>query len=329
MRHGRTADQRRFDVGRLGGARTGRVSYRDPPLQTIPNRGEGVELRNIIVASPGHYLVRADLSQIEYRLLAHFSQDPFLLDAYRNGRDLHEETGKLFGVSRDVGKTLNFSVIYGQGVSAIASKLKKSKEEVAGLVRKYFERFSKVKEMKDNMINYAYANKHIRTMCGRIRGLSKYTAYEDGSIERLTPNTVIQGCLNYDALIPTEDGISRIGDLCGKEFKLYNRHGLYKAKAFSTGKKEVFKICFTDGTVIHSTADHRFLVIEEGFKERWVRLKDLNEDMFVLGVPMTNASKSQHLIENSKYYVGLQAHNARNSYDYKIHLDEDIAWVVS
>ena len=63
----------------LTGTRTGRMSYRDPPMQTIPSRGDGAELRNIVAASPGTFLVRADLGQMEYRLLAHFSQDPFLL----------------------------------------------------------------------------------------------------------------------------------------------------------------------------------------------------------------------------------------------------------
>jgi DNA polymerase-1 len=169
------------------------MSYRDPPMQTIPSRGEGAELRNIVASTPGTFLVRADLGQMEYRLLAHFTQDKFLMDAYKTGRDLHEETGKLFGVSRDAGKQCNFSVIYGQGISALSAKIKKSKEETSKLMQQYFERFSKVKDFKDNVINYAYANKHIRTMSGRIRGLSRYMEYEDGSIERLAVNTVIQG----------------------------------------------------------------------------------------------------------------------------------------
>jgi len=177
----------------LTGTRTGRMSYRDPPMQTIPSRGEGAELRNIVASTPGTFLVRADLGQMEYRLLAHFTQDKFLMDAYKTGRDLHEETGKLFGVSRDAGKQCNFSVIYGQGISALSAKIKKSKEETSKLMQQYFERFSKVKDFKDNVINYAYANKHIRTMSGRIRGLSRYMEYEDGSIERLAVNTVIQG----------------------------------------------------------------------------------------------------------------------------------------
>lgn len=177
----------------LTGTRTGRMSYRDPPMQTIPSRGDGAELRNIVAASPGHFIVRADLGQMEYRLLAHFSQDPFLLNAYNTGRDLHEETGKLFGVSRDAGKQCNFSVIYGQGIAALSAKIKKDKKETSVLMQKYFERFSKVKEFKDSTINYAYANGYIRTMSGRIRGLKRYMEYEDGSIERLATNTVIQG----------------------------------------------------------------------------------------------------------------------------------------
>jgi DNA polymerase-1 len=175
------------------GARTGRFSYANPNLQNIPKKGDGGDIRKVFVADKGYYIVRTDLSQFEYRLLAHFSEDPFLMEAYKAGRDLHKETGELFGVDRDAGKLLNFAVIYGLGVTRLAKATGKTVGEASSLKKQYFERFSRVSTFVQDAQNYAKHMKQIPTLSGRIRGLAKYADLGNGSIERLAPNTIIQG----------------------------------------------------------------------------------------------------------------------------------------
>ena len=94
------------------GISTGRLSSSNPNLQQIPARTEeGKLIRELFIPSEGHSLIAIDYSQIEYRVLAHFTQEPVLLEAFKNGKDVHEETGKILGCSRDVGKTLNFACV--------------------------------------------------------------------------------------------------------------------------------------------------------------------------------------------------------------------------
>jgi len=126
------------------GTITGRLSSSDPNLQNIPVRTEnGKELRKAFIASPGNTLIIADYSQIEYRFLAHLSEEPVLLNSFRNGKDVHEETAKVLGIDRRLGKTLNFAAIYGAQAPKIAQTAGISVQEADRFLKRYWQRLPK------------------------------------------------------------------------------------------------------------------------------------------------------------------------------------------
>ena len=144
------------------GTATGRLSSSNPNLQNIPVRTElGREIRAAFVASPGRLLLSADYSQIELRILAHLSEDPVLVEAFRRGEDIHSRTAQeVFGVApfaqtpehRRVAKVINFGVIYGLSAFGLAQQLGIEQREAAKFIAAYFERYSGVKKYLDAQI---------------------------------------------------------------------------------------------------------------------------------------------------------------------------------
>jgi len=136
-------------------AATGRLSSSDPNLQNIPIRTQlGREIRKGFIAEPGHVLLAADYSQIELRILAHFSGDEPLVQAFQEGIDVHRQTAAVvFDVPVDVvtaeqrgrAKTINFATLYGQGAFALARQLDIPRDEAREFIAAYFERFSGVR----------------------------------------------------------------------------------------------------------------------------------------------------------------------------------------
>lgn len=173
--------------------RTGRFSYKSPNLQQIPSRGEGAELRKAFSSPEGRRLICIDMSQIEYRLLAHFSEDKALIDCYKHGDDLHQGAADILGIDRKTAKNINFGIIYGQGVMALARALGISFDEASEYLTVYFRRFPGIQQFKDSIINYARYRGEIRTISGRRRVLSSYAHAQDGSMDRRAVNTFIQG----------------------------------------------------------------------------------------------------------------------------------------
>lgn len=158
---------------------TGRLSSTEPNLQNIPIRTEeGREIRKMFIASPGNMLVSADYSQIELRLLAHFSKDTVLLKAYAEGDDIHAVTAaKIFGKplsdvktgDRRDAKAVNFGIIYGISAFGLANNTGRTPYEARSFIDKYFETYPKVKEYMDSNVSFAKENGYIRTLSGRIR----------------------------------------------------------------------------------------------------------------------------------------------------------------
>src|SRR5580692_7682119 len=158
----------RRETGRLHtsfsqtGAATGRLSSSDPNLQNIPIRTElGRQIRAAFVAEPGKILLGADYSQIELRVMAHFSQDPVLLEAFRTGQDIHERTAQeVFGVGpmaqtlehRRAAKAINFGIIYGLSPFGLAQQLSIEQREAAKFINAYFARYRGVKEYLDKIL---------------------------------------------------------------------------------------------------------------------------------------------------------------------------------
>jgi len=161
------------------GAATGRLSSSDPNLQNIPVRTErGESIRRAFVAPRGCRLLVADYSQIELRLLAHFSGDPGFVAAFAKGGDIHRQTAAvIFGVSQEHvtgemrarAKTINFATIYGQGPFALARQLGITQDEAKAFIRQYFERFAGVRAWLDRTVLEARERGYVETLFGRRR----------------------------------------------------------------------------------------------------------------------------------------------------------------
>jgi DNA polymerase-1 len=188
------------------GTATGRLSSSDPNLQNIPVRTElGRQIRAEFVASPGNTLLSADYSQIELRILAHFSEDPVLVEAFRKGQDIHSRTAQeVFGVGpmaqnaehRRAAKAINFGIIYGQTPFGLAAQLGIDQKEAAKFIAAYFARYRGVKEYLDRSLAEARKTGVTRTLFGRIRPVPEITSPQPNLrnfAERTALNTPLQG----------------------------------------------------------------------------------------------------------------------------------------
>ncbi len=188
------------------GTATGRMSSRDPNLQNIPIRDEeGRRIRSAFVPEDGHLFISADYAQIELVVLAHLSEDPGLLEAFREQKDVHRETGSmLFGVpaeevtteQRRIAKTINFGVMYGMSAFRLARDLEIPRADADAFMEAYFGTYSGIKSFIDRTVREAEENGYVRTLLGRERPLpdirSRNRNVKQGA-ERIAVNTPIQG----------------------------------------------------------------------------------------------------------------------------------------
>lgn len=158
------------------GTTTGRLSSKSPNLQNIPTFGaNGVEIRKAFVAKNGFKLVGIDYSQIELRLLAHFSQDEALVDAFKNDLDIHLQTAiKIFGEAeaknkRSIAKSINFGLLYGMGAKKLGDTLGISQKEAKTYIDSYFNAFRSVKDYLKSVEDKALENGYVTTLLGRKR----------------------------------------------------------------------------------------------------------------------------------------------------------------
>jgi len=187
-------------------AATGRLSSSDPNLQNIPIRSEvGKKIRHAFVTDPGFHLVSADYSQIELRVLAHFSEDPAFLEAFRSGADIHRRTAaEVFGVGesdvsneqRRVAKAINFGLVFGQTDFGLGQVLHIPRAEAHKYIESYFQRYSSVRGYMDATIADARRTSSVSTLLGRTRALPEINSkrpQERNYAERIARNTPIQG----------------------------------------------------------------------------------------------------------------------------------------
>jgi DNA polymerase-1 len=188
------------------GAATGRLSSSDPNVQNIPIRTElGRQIRAAFVADEGKILLSADYSQIELRIMAHFSQDPLLLDAFRSGQDIHARTAQeVFGVGqlgqtaehRRAAKVINFGIIYGLSPFGLAQQLNIDNREAAQFINAYFTKYRGVKEYLDNTLADTRATGVAKTLFGRIRPIPEINSAQfqlRNFAERTALNSPLQG----------------------------------------------------------------------------------------------------------------------------------------
>jgi len=188
------------------GTATGRLSSSDPNLQNIPIRTElGREIRAAFVAEKGKILLSADYSQIELRIMAHFSKDPVLVEAFRNGEDIHARTAQeVFGVGpmaqnaehRRAAKAINFGIIYGLSPFGLAQQLGIEQKEAAKFINAYFTRYRGVKDYLDNIITETRKTGVAKTLFGRIRPIPEINSPQmqlRNFAERTALNSPLQG----------------------------------------------------------------------------------------------------------------------------------------
>jgi DNA polymerase I len=188
------------------GTATGRLSSTNPNLQNIPVRTAlGREIRAAFIPAPGNVLMSADYSQIELRLMAHFSQDPLLLDAYRTGKDIHTLTAsEVFGVdaatmdkeTRNRAKAVNFGIVYGISPFGLAAQLNIDQKTAKTYIETYFDRYKGVQRFIEETLETVRRDQAVKTYFGRIRPIPDIQSRNPnmrGFAERTAVNTPLQG----------------------------------------------------------------------------------------------------------------------------------------
>lgn len=189
------------------GAVTGRLSCSDPNLQNIPIRTEvGAQIRRAFVpGSPNHVLLKADYSQIELRVLAHFSGDENLAKAFREDHDIHAfVASQINGVplekvtkdQRARAKTVNFGIVYGQSAFGLARQTGMSQAEAKLFIEQYFQRYPRIRTFLDSCIAHARKHGYVKTLMGRRRAIAEINSRNQtmrNAAERFAVNTVVQG----------------------------------------------------------------------------------------------------------------------------------------
>lgn len=185
---------------------TGRLSSSNPNLQNIPIRTEmGREIRKAFIPDDSHLLLSADYSQIELRIMAHLSQDQSLLEAFRQGADIHRQTAaKIFGIApeavtpeqRNKAKSINFGIIYGMGPYRLANEIDISPAEAERFINSYFENYPGVYQYITSTIEQAQKRGYVTTLLNRRRYLPELHSENQRvrhTAENIAINTPIQG----------------------------------------------------------------------------------------------------------------------------------------
>jgi DNA polymerase-1 len=200
------SDSRVHTTFQAAATATGRLSSVNPNLQNIPTRTElGREIRAAFIAAPGTQLLSADYSQIELRLLAHFSGDPLLVNAYQNNEDIHTLTAsEVFGVpaagmdkqTRNRAKAVNFGIVYGISPFGLAAQLGIPQAEARAYIERYFARYSGVQSFIEKTLEETRKTGSVRTLFGRVRpipDIESRNPNQRGFAERTAINTPLQG----------------------------------------------------------------------------------------------------------------------------------------
>lgn len=180
------------------GTATGRMSSSEPNMQNIPSSRseEGDFIRRSFIADDGYSLIVADYSQIELRVTAHLSQDPTMLEIYRNNGDIHQMTADACACARFDAKAINFGLIYKMGAKTLAKAINKSEREAQSYIDRYFDKYHGVSTWQQQVVAAVRKKGFTWTLTGRKRWLPKIRSAEGrdrGEAERQAINTMVQG----------------------------------------------------------------------------------------------------------------------------------------
>lgn len=195
------------------GTTTGRFASNNPNLQNIPTRTEkGNSIRNAFIAKPGHLLVSFDYSQIELRVAALLSQDPYFIRSFKQGKDIHTAVAmKVFNVNeedvtaemRRRAKIINFGILYGMGVNALRENLGTDRKEAQIFYDNYFKQFPTIRGYLDSIKDFAKQNGYTTTLFGRKRyfpAIKSGVPFIRAMAERMATNAPIQGTATADII---------------------------------------------------------------------------------------------------------------------------------
>ncbi|MDI1472201.1 MAG: DNA polymerase I [Thermodesulfovibrio sp.] len=187
-------------------AGTGRLTCSEPNLQNIPVKGQWAEfLREVFVPERGFLFLSADYSQIELRILAHLSNDPSLIKAFNDGKDIHRATAsEIFSVQeeeitdeqRRIAKTVNFGISYGISAFGLSESIKIPYEKAQELIDLYFLKYPFVRKFIEETIDFAKVHGYVKTLFGRVRpvpDINSPNQFLRMQAERIAVNTVVQG----------------------------------------------------------------------------------------------------------------------------------------
>ncbi len=269
-------------------AATGRLSSSDPNLQNIPIRTElGRQIRAAFVAGPGNVLLAADYSQIELRVMAHFSLDPVLLEAFRNAEDIHARTAQeVFGVGplmqtaehRRAAKVINFGIIYGLSPFGLAQNLGIPQKEAAQFISAYFTRYRGVKEYLDRSLEETRKTEMAKTLFGRIRPIPEINSPQiqlRNFAERTALNSPLQGTaadLIKMAMINIDERLKK------EKFEAKMILQVHDELLFEAPKREtdkLTKLVKEEMENVHKLAVP--LVVEMGVGANWRDLEDVED----------------------------------------------------
>jgi len=154
---------------KLTGTISGRLSCNKPNLQALPRGDDVYKVRDLVIAPPGHVLMAWDWSQAELRLLAHYTLDPFLLDAYRNDKDIHQETSDLLRIPRYQAKRVNFGIVYGIGPGSLAKQIDSTYNEAKAILNRYHKMIPGVRRLSRLAEDTARKTGRVPMWTGRLR----------------------------------------------------------------------------------------------------------------------------------------------------------------
>jgi DNA polymerase-1 len=176
--------------------RSGRLASANPNLQNIPARSDEFNIRDAFIPRPGYKLIVADYSQIELRIVAHYSQEDSMMKTFREGGDIHQLTADMVGCTRKHAKAINFGLIYGLSAMSLAKDLEVSQEQAETYMNTFFSKYSKLKQYINSVQTRGLFDGYITTLSGRRRRFKVYRGMDRGDLEstkRKLINTRIQG----------------------------------------------------------------------------------------------------------------------------------------
>lgn len=260
---------------------TGRLSSSNPNLQNIPIRTElGRKIREAFIAEPGNYILSADYSQIELRIMAHISRDPVLIEAFRSGADIHTATAALiFGIFPEMltaehrrrAKIINFGVMYGMGAHSLSEQLGITHAEAKRYIDNYFETHSGVRAYMEKTVSEAERNGFVTTLLGRRRYLPDLHSTNRNVVEfarRTAVNTPIQGSA-ADLIKKSMINLSR--RMKEEELKSYMILQVHDELVLEAAENEVERVTSLVKEVMEGAMTLSVpLVVEIGYGKHWL-----------------------------------------------------------